>query len=82
MEIAIFKIVLIFLIIRIIILIIGHLCIVFSKEGNELAVKKILENPQEYVRTDHMCHFMYDMLWLYIFVRLLLGVFSGNLIIS
>ena len=79
---TIFKIALVFLTIRIIILIVGHLYIVFFKEANELAVRKILENPQEYVRTDHMCKFMYDMVWFYIFVQLLLGVFSGNLIIS
>lgn len=82
MEMTIFKIALVFLTIRIIILIVGHLYIVFFKEANELAVRKILENPQEYVRTDHMCKFMYDMVWFYIFVQLLFGVFSGNLIIS
>lgn len=78
---TIFKIVLIFLTIRIIILIVGHLYIVFFKEANELVVRKILENPQEYVRTDHMCKSMDDMVWFYIFVQLLLSVFSGNLII-
>ena len=82
MGMTIFKIALVFLTIRIIILIVGHLYIVFFKEANELAVRKILENPQEYVRTDHMCKFMYDMVWFYIFVQLLFGVFSGNLIIS
>ena len=82
MELLILKIFLIFITIRIICLIVGHLYIVFSNDANELAVKEILDNPREYVRTDHMYKFMYDMLWLYIFVRLLWGVFFENLILK
>ena len=72
----------IILTIRVIGLIIGHLYIVFSKEGNELAVKQILKNPHEYVSSEHMCKFMYDMVWLYIFLHLLWGIFSEKLIIN
>ena len=80
MELLIFKFFLIVIIIRIIYLMIFHLFIVFYDKATDDAVNDILNNPREYVRTDHMCKFMYDMIWLYIFIRILLYVFSAKII--
>ncbi len=79
MELFIFKIALIILTIRIIYLIVKHLIIVFWDKATKDTVSEILKDPEYYVRVDHMCKFMYDMVWLYIFIRLIVGVFSGKL---
>lgn len=82
MELLIFKIFLIAITIIIIYLMISHLFVVFYDKATDDAVNDILDNPREYVRTDHMCKFMYDMIWLYIFLKLLWCVFSGNITIN
>ena len=82
MELLIFKIFLIVITIRIIYLMIYHLFIVFYDKATDDAVNDILNNPREYVRTDHMSKFMGDMIWFYIFLKLLWCVFSGNIIIN
>lgn len=82
MELLIFKIVLILLTIRIIYLIAKHLIIVFWDKATKDTVSEILKDPEYYVREDHICKFMYDMVWLYIFIKLIIGVFSGQIIFN
>lgn len=82
MELLIFKIFLIVITIIIIYLMISHLFVVFCDKATDDAVNDILNDPRKYVRTDHMCKFMYDMIWLYIFLKLLWCVFSGNITIN
>jgi len=82
MEILIFKIVVIILLIRVIALIIEHLLIVFYNKANKIAVNQILEDPEKYVRYEHMCKFMNDMIWVMIFINLLVVAFKGNLTIN
>ena len=80
MELLIFKIFLIAITIIIIYLMLSHLFVVFYDKATDDAVNDILNDPRKYVRTDNMCKFMYDMLWLYIVVRILLYVFSVKII--
>lgn len=82
MEILIFKIVVICLLIRVIGLIIGHLTIVFWDYANKMAVDQILENPEKYVRDEHICKFMNDMIWVMLFISLLVAAFKGNITIN
>ena len=58
----------------------SHLFVAFYDKATDDAVNDILNDPRKYVRTDHMCKFMYDMIWLYIFIRTLLYVFSVKII--
>ena len=80
MELLIFKIFLIAITIIIIYLAISHLFVVFYDKATDDTVNDILNDPRKYVQADHMCKFMYDMIWLYIVVRILLYVFSAKVI--
>ena len=80
MELLIFKIFLIAITIIIVYLMISHLFVVFYDKSTDDAVNDILNDPRKYVRTDHMCKFMYDMIWLYIVVRILLYIFSAKVL--
>lgn len=82
MGLIIIKIVVIILLIRVIALSIGHLIIVFYDEANKMAVEKITKDPENYVKTDHMCKFMYNMIWIVIFVKLLYAAFIGHITIE
>ena len=82
MALTIIKIVLILLMIRVIGLTIGHLVIVFWDYATDYAVKQIMENPEEYVRTEHICKFMYNMIWIVVFIQLLRAAFSGHIILN
>ena len=82
MALTIIKIVLILLMIRVIGLTIGHLVIVFWDYATDYAVKQIMENPEEYVRTEHICKFMYNMIWVVVFIQLLRATFSGHIILN
>ena len=82
MTLTIIKIVSIILMIRLIALTIGHLVIVFWNPATKMAAEQITKDPEEYVRTDHICKFMYNMVWLAIFIKLLICAFSGKIIIS
>ena len=82
MELIILKIILIILIIRIIGLMIEHLIIVFSDKDIEKEVNNIMKNPYERARSDHMNKFFNNMLWLYIFIRLIIGIYNGNILFN
>lgn len=82
MALTIIKIVLIILMIRLIALTIGHLVTVFWNPATKIVVEEITKDPEGYVRTDHICKFMYNMIWLVIFINLLICAFSGKIIIS
>jgi len=82
MALTIIKIVLIILMIRVIGLTIGHLVVVFWDYATDYAVKQIMENPEEYVRTEHICKFMYNMIWIAVFIKLLYAAFSGHIILN
>ncbi len=77
--ILIIKIVLIILLVRVLALTIGHLTIVFWDHATKMGVEQIMENPEEYVRTEHMCKFMYNMIWIVIFIKLLHAAFTGHI---
>ena len=79
MTLTIIKIVLIILMIRVIVLTIGHLVTVFWDPATKIAVEEITKDPEDYVKTDHICKFMYNMIWIYVFFKLLYTVFSGNI---
>ena len=79
MTLTIIKIVLIILMIRVIVLTIGHLVTVFWDPATKMAVEEITKDPEDYVKTDHICKFMYNMIWIYVFFKLLYTVFSGNI---
>lgn len=79
MTLTIVKIVLIILMIRVIALTIGHLSIVFYNEATKMAVDQITKDPEDYVKKDHICKFMYNMIWIVVFIKLLYAAFSGHL---
>ena len=60
MTLTIIKIVLIILMIRVIILTIGHLVTVFWDHATKMAIEQITKDPEDYVKTDHICKFMYN----------------------
>ena len=82
MALIVIKIVLIVLIVRAIALSIGHLGVVFYDEATKMAVKQIMKDPEEYVRTDHICKFMYNMIWIVVFIKLIIAAFNGNIVIN
>ena len=82
MTLTIIKIVLIILMIRVIGLTIGHLVIVFWDPATKMAVEQITKDPEDYVRTDHICKFMYNMIWIVVFFKLLYAAFSGHIEIN
>ena len=82
MTLTIIKIVLIILMIRVIGLTIGHLVIIFWDPATKMAVEKITKDPEDYVKTDHICKFMYNMIWIVVFFKLLYAAFSGHIEIN
>jgi len=82
MTLTIIKIVLIILMIRVIGLTIGHLVTVFWDPATKMAVEQITKDPEDYVRTDHICKFMYNMIWIVVFFKLLFAAFSGHIEIN
>ena len=82
MILTIIKIVLIILMIRVIVLTIGHLITVFYDPARKIAVEQIIKDPEDYVRTDHMCKFMYNMIWVVVFIKLLYAAFTGHIEIN
>lgn len=84
MTLLVFKIILILLTIRVIWLIITNLLIAFWDKATEdyISINKLKEDPKSYVREDHICKFFYDMIWLYLFIKILIGVFSNQITIN
>ncbi len=82
MALTIIKIVLIILMIRVIGLTIGHLVTVFWDPATKMAVEQITKDPENYVKTDHMYKFMYNMIWIVVFIKLLYAAFSGHIEIN
>jgi len=82
MALTIIKIVLIILMIRLIGLSIGHLIVAFYNEATKMAVEEITKDPEDYVRKDHICKFMYNMIWVVVFIKLLYATFSGHIDIN
>lgn len=82
MTLTIIKIILIILMIRVISLTIWHLVIVFWDRATKMAVEQIIKDPEDYVKTDHMCKFMYNMIWIVVFIKLLYAAFIGHIEIN
>lgn len=82
MTLTIIKIVLIILMIRVIGLTIGHIVTVFWDPATKMAVEQITKDPEDYVKTDHICKFMYNMIWIVVFFKLLYAAFSGHIEIN
>ena len=79
MEMTIIYIVLIALLLGLIWHIFCNLMIVFHKDATDLCVKKILENPYEYIRNEEMCNFLRNMTYLFFVVEFLLAGCKGNI---
>ena len=82
MTLTIIKIVLIILMICVIGLTIGHIVTVFWDPATKMAVEQITKDPEDYVKTDHICKFMYNMIWIVVFFKLLYAAFSGHIEIN
>ena len=82
MALLIIKIVLIILMIRVIVLSVGHLIVIFYNEATKMAIEQITKDPEDYVRTDHICKFMYNMIWVVVFIKLLYAAFYGHIDIN
>jgi len=82
MNLLVLKIVLIFLTIRIVFLIIKNLVIIFWDKATKDCAAEILKDPEDYIREDHICKFMVDMIWLYLFIKALIGVYAGQITIN
>ena len=82
MTIIIIKIVLVVLLLRVIALTVGHLIVVFCKDATKIAVNEIIKDPEDFVRSEHMCKFMYNMIWILLFIKLLYGAFTGHITIN
>ena len=82
MGLLIIKIVLIILFIRVIGLTIGHLFIVFHNDTTKRMAEEIMKDPEHYVREDHICKFMYNMIWIVVFIKLLIASFTGHITIN
>ena len=56
-----------------------HLLVVFHKDTTDWYVKKVLEDPYEYVKTEEMCYFIRNMVYLFFVGQLLFAACNGNL---
>ena len=79
MEMIIIYILLIIILLGILWHIFCHLMAVFHKDTTDLYVKKILENPYEYLRTEEMYYFFRNMIYLLFVIQLLLVACNGNI---
>ena len=79
MEMTIIYIVLIGLLIGIIGHIFYHLMIVFHKDTTDFCVKKVMEDPYEYIRNEEMCYFFRNMVYLFFVCILLFAACNGNM---
>ena len=79
MEMTIIYIVLIGLLIGIIWHILCNLMVVFYQHTTDLYIKKVMEDPYRYVRNEHMCHFMRNMLYLWFVCMFLIISCNGNI---
>lgn len=82
MEKIIVYIVLVALFIGILWHIFGHLMIVFHPGTTDLAVKEVLKDPHKYMRYEHMCYFMRNMVYLFFMSMFLTAACTGNMIIK
>ena len=82
MSLLIIKIVLIILLIRVIFYELLHLGCIFWNYGTQSMVDEILKDPHKYVRDDHMCKFMYNMIWIAVFIQLLIAAYNGHITIN
>lgn len=79
MEMVIIYTILIILLIGIVWHIFIHLMVVFHKDTTDICVKKVMENPYNYVRTEEMCYFMRNMIYLSLVCTLLFAACNGNM---
>ena len=59
-----------------------HLLAVFHQSTTNKIVDKIISNPSRYVREEEMCHFIRNMVYLFIVVYLLVAGCKGNMTIN
>ena len=79
MEMTVIYIVLIVLLLGILWHIFCHLMIVFHQDTTDLCVKKALEDPYRYVKYEHMCYFIRNMVYLFFACMLLFAACNGNM---
>ena len=56
-----------------------HLMVIFHRGTTDLYVNKVLEDPYKYVRTEEMCYFIRNMIYLFFAGMLLLAACDGNM---
>lgn len=57
-----------------------HLMIVFHQDTTDLYVKKVvMEDLYRYVRNEHMCYFIRNMVYLFFVCMLLFAACNGNM---
>ena len=79
MGMTIIYIVLIVLLLGILWHIFCHLMIVFHQDTTDLYVKKVMEDPYRYVKDEHMCYFIRNMVCLFFVCMLLFAACNGNM---
>jgi hypothetical protein len=79
MEMTIIYIVLIVLLLGILWHIFCHLLVVFHQDTTDIIVEKVLEDTCKYVRTEEMCYFMRNMVYLSFVCMLLFAACNGNM---
>lgn len=79
MEMIIIYTILIVLLIGTVLHIFFHLMAVFHQDTTDICVKKVMENPYNYVRTEEMCYFFRNMVYLFFVIVLLFAACNGNM---
>lgn len=79
MEMTVIYILLIIVLLGILWHIFIHLMVVLYQDVTDLHVKKVLEDPYKYVRTEEMCYFIRNMAYLFIVGQLLFAACNGNM---
>ena len=79
MEMTIIYIVLIVLLLGILWHIFYHLTVVFHKDTTDACIKEVLKDPYRYVRTEEMCYFVRNMVYLFFVCVLLFAACNGNM---
>ena len=56
-----------------------HLTVVFHKDTTDACIKEVLKDPYRYVRTEEMCYFVRNMVYLFFVCILLFAACNGNM---
>ena len=79
---VVLKIILIVTLLFIMFHVVTHLLIVFWGKMTQEAVNEVLKDPHRYIRDEHMCYFIRNMVYLFLVLTLTIAVFQGKVNIS